>query len=140
MTELAWETPERAAPSDLAVVDRGLDEHNRAAADLAAVQPLVCLARAKDGSVAGGAVGRRWGAAAELQQLWVRPDLRSQGVGAELVRRFEAEARRHGCLSVYLDTFSFQAPGFYQRQGYALACELKGFPSGATKRVMTKQL
>ena len=36
----------------------------------------------------------------------------------------ERGALGRGCHSVWLDTFSFQAPGFYRRLGYEVFAEL----------------
>ncbi len=52
----------------------------------------------------------------------------------------EAEARTRGCALLYLDTFTFQAPAFYLKLGYEVACELKGFPDDVSKFVMRKTL
>jgi len=41
---------------------------------------------------------------------------------------------------VYLDTFSFQAPEFYRRCGYAVALRIDGFPDGIAKHLMVKHL
>lgn len=133
------ETDEPLA-ADAAVVDAGLDAYNHAASDLNAIRHMACFARTCDGEIAGGAVGRRWGAAAEMQQIWVREDLRRSGIGARLVRAFEDLARRRGCDLLYLDTFTFQAPAFYARLGFTVACELPGFPGGSSKLILTKRL
>jgi GNAT superfamily N-acetyltransferase len=122
------------------VVDSGLGDANDAAAPLHEVQPIACFLRDADGVVVGGAVGRRWGVCAELQQLWVRPDLRRQGLGARLVRAFEARAAQHGCTLVYLETFSFQAPRLYASLGYQLRHSLEGFGHGIAKHLMVHPL
>ena len=101
---------EDTPPADAAVVDAGLTAFNAAAAPLHEVQALSCFARTPTGEVLGGAVGRTWGLCCELQQLWVREDLRRQGVGARLLREFEQQACLRGCERVYLETFSFQVP------------------------------
>ena len=49
---------------------------------------------------------------------WVREDRRETGVGARLVAAFESEAVARGCTHVFVTSFTFQAPGFYQRLGY----------------------
>ena len=120
-------------------VDRGLDEANHAAAPLHEVQPLSCFAWSETGEVIGGAVGRRWGAACELQQLWVAPAHRCHGVGSALVRAFEARARTHGCSAFFLETFSFQTPALYESLGYEVAFEHALYPHGIVKFIMVKR-
>jgi hypothetical protein len=52
----------------------------------------------------------------------------------------EAEARQRGAQHAYLDTFSFQAPGFYKKHGYQVFGELQDFPPGHQRYFLTKQL
>ncbi len=120
------------------LVDAGLDSSNLAAAPLHDVQPLSCFARI-DAGVIGGAVGRTWGACAELQQLWVAPTHRRRGLGADLVRAFEQRAAARGCRTFYLETFSFQAPALYAALGYVVRHELRGFAPGIVKYLMVRE-
>ncbi len=124
----------------VAAVDAGLGASNEAAAPLHQVQPLGCFVHDAQGHVAGGAVGRTWGECAELQQLWVDPAMRRQGIGAELLRRFEARALERGCRRVYLETFSFQAPALYRRLGYHTLASIQGFAPGTAKFWMLHEL
>jgi hypothetical protein len=39
-----------------------------------------------------------------------------------------------------LFTLSFQAPGFYLKQGYEIAAQLECSPPGASRMLMTKKL
>jgi GNAT superfamily N-acetyltransferase len=127
-----------------AVVDAGLGAANEAAAPLHEVRPLACIARTAEGGVIGGviggAVGRSWGACCELQQLWVAPEERRRGLGARLVRAFEAHGQSRGCHRFYLETFSFQAPSLYRALGYVAVLELPGFPHGIVKFIMVHEL
>lgn len=43
---------------------------------------------------------------------------RGKGAGREMLEKAEDYARQMGLVGVYLDTFEFQAPGFYERLGY----------------------
>jgi N-acetylglutamate synthase-like GNAT family acetyltransferase len=52
----------------------------------------------------------------------------------------ENEARKRGAKHVFLDTFSFQAPGFYTQHGYQVFGELKDFPPRHQRYFLTKQL
>jgi ribosomal protein S18 acetylase RimI-like enzyme len=133
-----FETLDTAPVAETAIIDAGLDAWNCAAAPLNAIQPVTCVARAPSGEVVGGAVGRTWGECAELQQLWVESEHRRNGIGSELVRLFEARAKARGCRTLYLTTFSFQAPALYQSLGYRPAVEVRGFPSGIVKYVMVR--
>ena len=127
-----------AQPGD--VVDAGLDAFNHEAAPLHEVQRLSCFARTPAGAIVGGAVGRTWGEACELQQIWVDAAHRKSGLGSELLQRFEALGRRRGCRTFYLETFSFQAPAFYAKHGYRVAAEIRTFPHGIAKFVMMREV
>ena len=65
-----------------------------------------------------------------VQWLWVAEPYRSQGIGSRLLVGAEAAAREKGCRAAYLDTFSFQAPKFYDRHGYREFGRLNHFPPG----------
>ena len=121
------------------IVDAGLGASNESAAPLHEVSPLSCFAREQSGIAIGGAVGRTWGTCCELQQLWVEPSRRRQGIGAQLVREFGRHAKTRGCHTFYLETFSFQAPSLYRSLGYQVKLELKGFSPGVVKYTMVRQ-
>ncbi|MEK8032250.1 GNAT family N-acetyltransferase [Ideonella sp. DXS29W] len=122
------------------VIDDGLGTANEAAAPMHEVRALQCYVRSADGQVLGGAVGRTWGLCAELQQLWVAPTHRGQGLGTRLVRAFEQRAIERGCRLGYLETFSFQAPVLYRALGYEVAATIEGYAPGIAKHLMTRVL
>ena len=127
-------------PADAAaIVDQGLGDANEAAAPLHEVRALACFVRDATGTALGGAIGRTWGECCELQQLWVAPERRRAGLGAALVRRFEAHAAARGCRVFYLETFSFQAPSFYRSLGYDTLHRNAAFPHGIVKFAMARQ-
>ncbi|SIQ61215.1 Acetyltransferase (GNAT) domain-containing protein [Rhizobium sp. RU33A] len=71
-----------------------------------------------DGKMVGGLTGahlQRW---FFVKLLAVSPEARGGGIGAQLLARAEAMAREDGLVGIYLDTFEFQAPRFYLREGY----------------------
>jgi ribosomal protein S18 acetylase RimI-like enzyme len=125
--------------AEAAAVDAGLEASNAARAPLHEVRGLACFTRSTAGEVVGGAVGRTWGACCELQQLWVSPEYRRQGLGCALVKAFERAAQARGCHTFYLTTFSFQAPELYQSLGYSIAASIEGFAPGVTKFLMVRK-
>jgi GNAT superfamily N-acetyltransferase len=71
-----------------------------------------------EGTMLGGLIGahlQRW---FFVKLLAVSPEARGKGLGAQLLARAEAMAREDGLVGIYLDTFEFQAPRFYLREGY----------------------
>jgi hypothetical protein len=56
-------------------------------------------------------------AAQHLFELDLREALRRQGLGSRVLKAAEEEGARRRCTRAILSTLSFQAPGFYQRQG-----------------------
>jgi N-acetylglutamate synthase-like GNAT family acetyltransferase len=70
------------------------------------------------------------GAASESSCAWLDAALRRGGLGCGVIALAEAEARQHGCHSAYVDTFSFQAPEFYRKQGYVEFGRLAYPPQG----------
>lgn len=137
---LAFTRHDEPPRDDAARVDRGLGDANDAAAPLHEVRPMACFARDGAGEVVGGAVGRSWGACCELQQLWVDPVRRGQGIGRRLVREFEAIALARGCSVCYLETFDFQAPEFYRMLGYGVRYTHDVYPHGIRRHLMLRAL
>ncbi|MGV8936862.1 MAG: GNAT family N-acetyltransferase [Allorhizobium sp.] len=77
--------------------------------------------RADDGAgqLIGGLVAEEMQGWLYVKYLAVGPLVRGRGIGAKLLAQAEREALKLGLVGVYLSTFSFQAPRFYQRQGYS---------------------
>ncbi|UQI46058.1 GNAT family N-acetyltransferase [Streptomyces sp. HU2014] len=103
--------------------------------------PLQLYALGGQGVVAGGITGRTWGRWLHVELLWVDAGQRGRGLGAQLLRRAEDLARRErGCAHARVETWDFQAPGFYRRQGYAVVGEVAGCPPGVTEYLLAKKL
>ncbi|MFB7664700.1 GNAT family N-acetyltransferase [Kitasatospora sp. NPDC056138] len=82
------------------------------------------------GGLIGGLAAWTWGGLCGIELLWVREDSRKDGWGSRLVRAAEEEARRRGCDRMVVSSFTFQAPGFYQRHGYVETGRTLGIPGG----------
>jgi GNAT superfamily N-acetyltransferase len=72
--------------------------------------------------------------------MWLPEAVRGRGYGHHLLTLAEDEARRRGARHAHLDTFSFQAPGFYEEHGYRVFGTLDDFPAGHQRYFMTKEL
>jgi GNAT superfamily N-acetyltransferase len=77
-------------------------------------------------------LGDLWGgtnfAHLHVDLLFVPETLRGHGLGRQMLFLAEQEATARGCRGACLDTYSFQARGFYERQGYAVFGILNDYP------------
>jgi GNAT superfamily N-acetyltransferase len=92
------------------------------------------------GAVVGGLWGRSYYHWMSVTLLFVPEALRGQGVGTRLLAMAEAEARAEGCVGIWLDTFSFQAPDFYPRHGYARFGAIADYPAPHGRHFFSKRL
>lgn len=128
-----------ASAADQAALRDALHEFNYAATGYRDGRPLCCLLR-KDGQLAAGIDGFSWGGYARVDYLWVAEPHRGQGLGTQLLIAAEGEARRRGCLTMVLDSHSFQAPDFYRRRGYCEIGTTADTPRGFTQTLFQKSL
>ena len=75
-----------------------------------------------------------------VELLFVPDHLRGQGMGDRLMQKAEDVARESGCTGIWLDTFSFQAPGFYKKRGYSEFGAIADYPPGFTRHFLHKTL
>ena len=90
--------------------------------------------------IVGGIVGEVWTTVLFIQLFWLEQRLRRKSFGAKLIKAIEDEARRFGATHAYVDTMSFQAPGFYRGCGYKEFGSIEGYPGGVTRHWLTKTL
>ncbi len=118
---------DEAAPEDLKFLER-INEFNFATTGIYDARLLVALLRDDSGRIYAGLSGHTWGGVAEVRFLWVDESRRHIGIGSQLLRAAEKEARSRGCNKIVLSTHSFQAPDFYRRHGYVVAGEFSDYP------------
>jgi len=118
----------------------GIGAYNEQQAGDDSSHSLCFVLRGPDEEIAGGVIGAVHYTWLYVDLMWVREDLRGQGYGHRLLTLVEEAARDLGAQHAYLDTFSFQAPGFYEKHGYQVFGELRDFPPGHTRTYLAKQL
>jgi GNAT superfamily N-acetyltransferase len=102
--------------------------------------PLQLQATAADGACLGGLVavtGWDW---LMIDRLVVDEKVRGQKIGSQLMHAAFAEAKMRGCVGAMLDTFSFQARGFYEKLGFEVFGTLKDMPMGFERYWLRKLL
>lgn len=113
----------------------GLRSFNAQFLDLATFScDIGVYVRNEEGMMLGGLIGTRKGEWLNIDFLWVSDTVRGSGVGSQLIRAAEEEARRQGCKHALVDTASFQARPFYEKQGYQLQFSLQDYPLQGMQR------
>jgi GNAT superfamily N-acetyltransferase len=104
-------------------------------------RPLViAVTHPESGEVLGGLFGATGYGYLHVDMLFVPESLRGAGLGSRLMQQAEDEAARRGCRGSYLDTFDFQARGFYERIGYTVFGQIDDMPAGHTRFFLRKSL
>ena len=75
-----------------------------------------------------------------IRFLFVGEAFRGQWLGSRLLEAAENEARQRCCKYAFVDTFSFQAPAFYEKHGYREVFTLEDYPYTEKRHYYTKAL
>jgi GNAT superfamily N-acetyltransferase len=101
---------------------------------------VILLSDPESDEIVGGLHGSTLFSYLHVDLLFVPESMRGIGMGRKLMMQAEAEAVRRGCHGASLDTFSFQARGFYERLGYSVFGILDDCPPGHSRFYLTKRL
>jgi GNAT superfamily N-acetyltransferase len=119
---------------------RGLMAFNRRAHSYVTGRLVSVTLRGDDDAIIGGATGYSRGPTAFLELLWIEDQHKGKGTGTTLLAAFEEECRKQGARQIYLDTYSFQAKPFYEKNGYHELGRIEGYFEGVARHWMIKAL
>lgn len=94
-----------------------------------AVKEVSSILRNEEGDIVGGITGSINWYCLHIDFLWLDESLRGKGHGKELINNIEEIAIENNCRVIQLDTFSFQAPEFYQACGYQIVGVVENHPT-----------
>lgn len=118
----------------------GLVKFNRKTAGPFNYSQTVLAARSETGRLLGGLVMQSWWKESFVELLWLSERARGRGLGRELVVEAELRARRRGSKLLHLNTYSFQAPRFYEKLGFRCIGKISGSPKGESRYYYAKRL
>lgn len=114
--------------------------YNRSKREAAESEPLNLYVEDDNGELMAGLVAETFGNWLEIEYLFVKEDLRGQGIGSKLLQQAESEAKKRNCRYVFVNTYQFQAPAFYQKHGYKEVFTLKDYPYTGQRHYYQKDL
>ena len=114
--------------------------YNRSKREAAKSKSLSLYVEDDSGELLAGLVAETFGNWLEIEYLFVKEDLRGQGIGTQLLQRAESEAKKRNCRFAFVNTYQFQAPAFYQKHGYKEVFTLKDYPYTGQRHYYQKDL
>jgi GNAT superfamily N-acetyltransferase len=126
-------------PADRDAIVTPLIEFNLSRVHTERPNPLAILIK-EEGSVVGGLWGRFSYDWLFVELLFIPESLRGSGLGSRILLQAEQIATGLGCNGVWLDTYEFQAKGFYEKLGYSLFGSLDDHPRGMSRFFLQKRL
>lgn len=131
--------PQPPQAHDFEALRNGLNGFNEAVTGQLLRERIASFIKDEDGLVLGGILGEiKWGWL-HIEGLWVDESIRQGGWGARLLAAMEQYAQSKGITNFHLETTSFQALPFYQKQGYSVFGELPDMPPGHVSYFLKKQ-
>ena len=124
---------------DIESVYQGLLKYNRSRLPDVGEKPIGCFIRDDEGNIIAGLTGTFYKSGLFIKYLWVSEQCRGQGYGRELLSIAETEARKSSINTIFLDTFTFQAPGFYEKYGFKETGRYQNFPVMGVDRIFLHQ-
>lgn len=88
--------------------------------------------RDENNQIVGGCSGCMYYGCHYIDTLWIAEKLRGQRIGTELMDAAEKLALDKGCLFSTVNTMDWEALGFYQKRGYHIELERKGYLNDST--------
>jgi GNAT superfamily N-acetyltransferase len=117
-----------------------LKDYNQQFIGRAPFAPYRLAARDAQGALIGGLLG-------EWRSYWLHVDIlviaepwRGSGLGSGLMDEAERETRSRGYRGIFLDTFTFQAPGFYEKLGFTRFGSIQNYCDGHDRHFYEKRL
>jgi GNAT superfamily N-acetyltransferase len=103
--------------TDIDVIQKGINHFNSEKVGESPKEFCIYL-RDDSNTIQGGIFAVSYSDSIHIILMWMDEKLRSKGFGTKLIKAAEEEGIKRKCAYSYVDTFSFQAEGFYRKCGY----------------------
>ena len=135
-----FEITDTIKEEDTKTIFQGLLEYNLARIEDKNPKDLGIYYQNETGQKLAGLIGETHGNWLTVKFLWVSEELRGKSIGSQILKQAEETAKQRGCKYAFFDTFSFQAPMFYKKNGYQEIFALEEYPVTGKRYYFTKTL
>jgi len=132
---------DKISDADETAIREALRVHNRESSGFSGPWGELVLCLEDEAGVTKGGLTARYGYQWMFIELLIVPkDARGQDLGTELMQQAEQVARDNNLVGIWLDTFAFQARGFYEKLGYKVFGEITDYPQSYSRYFLEKRL
>jgi GNAT superfamily N-acetyltransferase len=112
---------------DTQILQDGIMEQAKQKKGMKQLDFFAFFIRDENEKIVGGCSGDNMYGGLFVGYLWVTESLRGKGYGTQLMQRAEALAKESKCNFIAVNTFDWEALGFYKKLGFYVEFERKGF-------------
>ena len=132
---------DKISVADETAIREALRAHNRESSGFSGPSGELVLCLEDENGVTKGGLTARYGYQWMFIELLIVPkEARGRDLGTKLMMQAEQVARDNGLNGIWLDTFTFQARGFYEKLGYTVFGEISDYPQKFSRFYLEKRL
>lgn len=135
-----FEYQEEPIQEDEQVLNDGISDEASMKKNMERIKPFRIFIKDTHGTVLGGASGTIFYGSLYVDMLWLKEELRHQGLGKTLMMKAEKIGRERQCSFVTLNTMDWEALPFYQKLGYEIEFVRQGYANESTMYMLRKKL
>jgi N-acetylglutamate synthase-like GNAT family acetyltransferase len=113
---------------DIKKIHNGILDYNSSYFNDLQIKNFGCFLYDKDNEVCGGLTGKISNETIFVDYFWIPESKRVNSTGSKIMNKLEVEAKSLGVKSICLDTYTFQAPGFYKKLGFIEVGRFEDYP------------
>lgn len=103
---------------DIDCIYQGLGDFNQKFVPEIKDESFAFFVRDETGKILGGLTGFIYITSLRIRFLWLSESLRNRGTGSQLIKQVEEICKERKISNIALDTYTFQAPKFYEYHGF----------------------
>jgi ribosomal protein S18 acetylase RimI-like enzyme len=135
-----FEYQEEPIQEDEQVLNDGISDEAAMKKNMERIKPFRVFIKDAHGTVLGGASGTIFYGSLYVDMLWLKKELRHQGLGKKLMTEAEKIGRNKQCKFVTLNTMDWESLPFYQKLGYEIEFVRQGYANESKMYMLRKGL
>lgn len=140
LSDYHFEYHERAIQEEEQVLNDGISDEAALKKNMERINPFGIFIKDAKGNVLGGASCFIFYGSLYVDMLWLKEELRHQGLGKKLMMVAEKVGREKQCTFATLNTMDWEALPFYQKLGYAIEFVREGYANQSRMYMLRKKL